>query len=47
MEFIPSGTIVSLSNPGVVSCQLLNPENSSSERVTACGPRRSPAPPSP
>ena len=34
MEFISRKDIVALSNPGVVSRQLLNPENSSSERVT-------------
>lgn len=34
MEFIEKSSIVELSNPGVVSRQLLNPENSSSERVT-------------
>ncbi len=34
MEFISKDNIVSLSNPGVVSRQLLNPENSTSERVT-------------
>jgi quercetin dioxygenase-like cupin family protein len=34
MEFIDSKDIKELSNPGVVSRQLLNPENSSSERVT-------------
>lgn len=34
MEFIEKSQIVSLSNPGVVSRQLLNPDNSSSERVT-------------
>ena len=34
MEFISSNSIVRLQNPGVVSRQLLNPENSSSERVT-------------
>ncbi|MBE6752953.1 MAG: cupin domain-containing protein [Ruminococcaceae bacterium] len=34
MEFISKETIVELSNPGVVSRQLLNPENSSSQRVT-------------
>lgn len=34
MEFISSAGIRELSNPGVVSRQLLNPENSSSERVT-------------
>lgn len=48
MEFIGKENIVKLSNPGVVSRQLLNPENSSSERVTitevhlevgACQPR--------
>ena len=48
MEFISGNSIVELSNPGVVSRQLLNPENSSSERVTitevhvdvgACQPR--------
>lgn len=48
MEFICKESIVALSNPGVVSRQLLNPENSSSERVTmtevhlevgACQPR--------
>ena len=48
MEFISSNSIVRLQNPGVVSRQLLNPENSSSERVTitevhleigACQPR--------
>lgn len=48
MEFIKSGDIKSLSNPGVVSRQLLNPENSESNRVTitevhleagACQPR--------
>jgi len=48
MEFISSNSIVELSNPGVVSRQLLNPENSSSKRVTitevhlevgACQPR--------
>lgn len=50
MEFIQSGAIVSLCNPGVVSRQLLNPDNSSSTRVTmtevhlepgACQPRHS------
>lgn len=50
MEFIQSDTIVSLSNPGVISRQLLNPDNSSSTRVTitevhlepgACQPRHS------
>ena len=48
MEFINGENIVALSNPGVVSRQLLNPENSSSKRVTitevhlavgACQPR--------
>lgn len=34
MEFIKSEEIVSLVNPGVVSRQLLNPDNSKSERVT-------------
>lgn len=34
MEFVRKEDIVELSNPGVVSRQLLNPENSSSERVT-------------
>lgn len=34
MEFIGSSEIVSLSNPGVVSRQLLNPDNSKSTRVT-------------
>ncbi|WP_027728452.1 cupin domain-containing protein [Treponema sp. C6A8] len=34
MEFIKASEIKELSNPGVVSRQLLNPENSSSERVT-------------
>lgn len=34
VEFIEKSQIVSLSNPGVVSRQLLNPDNSSSERVT-------------
>ena len=34
MEFINRQNIVELSNPGVFSKQLLNPENSSSERVT-------------
>lgn len=50
MEFIHSDTIVSLCNPGVVSRQLLNTDNSSSSRVTitevhlepgACQPRHS------
>lgn len=50
MEFIKSEEIVSLSNPGVVSRQLLNPDNSASTRVTitevhlepgACQPRHS------
>ena len=48
MEFISKDSIVELSNPGMISRQLLNPENSSSERVTstevhleigACQPR--------
>lgn len=48
MEFIKSTDIKSLSNPGVVSRQLLNPDNSESKRVTitevhlevgACQPR--------
>jgi quercetin dioxygenase-like cupin family protein len=34
MEFISSESIKDLVNPGVVSRQLLNPENSTSERVT-------------
>lgn len=34
MEFIKSEEIKALANPGVVSRQLLNPDNSSSERVT-------------
>ena len=34
MEFINGSDIRELSNPGVVSRQLLNPENSKSERVT-------------
>lgn len=34
MEFINKEEIVVLSNPGVVSRQLLNPDNSSSKRVT-------------
>lgn len=34
MEFIRGETITELANPGVVSRQLLNPDNSSSERVT-------------
>ncbi len=34
MEFIEKGSIRSMSNPGVVSRQLLNPDNSSSTRVT-------------
>ena len=34
MEFIDRDNIISLVNPGVVSRQLLNPENSTSERVT-------------
>ena len=48
MEFIKSSEIKELSNPGVVSRQLLNPDNSESRRVTitevhlevgACQPR--------
>lgn len=34
MEFIKKENIVELLNPGVISRQLLNPENSESERVT-------------
>ncbi len=34
MEFIDCENIKELANPGVVSRQLLNPENSASERVT-------------
>ena len=34
MEFISRESIVSLSNPGVVSRQLLNPDHSASRRVT-------------
>ena len=34
MEFIKKESIVELSNPGVISRQLLNPENSGSKRVT-------------
>lgn len=34
MEFIKADSIVSLENPGVVSRQLLNPDNSQSRRVT-------------
>lgn len=34
MEFINSENIKELANPGVVSRQLINPENSKSERVT-------------
>lgn len=34
MEFIKSSDIKELANPGVVSRQLLNPENSESKRVT-------------
>lgn len=34
MEFIGGNSIVELSNPGVVSRQLLNPGNSRSSRVT-------------
>ena len=48
MEFIKKENITAFSNPGVVSRQLLNPENSADERVTitevhlepgACQPR--------
>ena len=48
MEFIKGSDIISLTNPGVVSRQLLNPDNSESKRVTitevhlepgACQPR--------
>ena len=48
MEFIKRENIKELSNPGVVSRQLINPKNSKSERVTitevhlevgACQPR--------
>ncbi len=48
MEFIKSNEIRALANPGVVSRQLLNPDNSESKRVTitevhleigACQPR--------
>ena len=48
MEFIKAESIAALANPGVVSRQLLNPDNSGSERVTitevhlepgACQPR--------
>ena len=48
MEFIEAESILELANPGVVSRQLLNPDNSGSERVTitevhlapgACQPR--------
>ena len=34
MEYIRCDTIEELSNPGVVSRQILNPQNSESERVT-------------
>lgn len=34
MEFIDSKNIINLVNPGVRSKQILNPDNSSSERVT-------------
>lgn len=34
MEFIEGGTVVELSNPGVISRQLLWPRNSLSERLT-------------
>ena len=48
MEFIKGENISELANPGVVSRQLLNPDNSSSKRITitevhvepgACQPR--------
>lgn len=48
MEFISADSVTALANPGVVSRQLLNPENSQSQRVTitqvhlepgACQPR--------
>ncbi len=48
MEFIDAAAIKALANPGVVSRQLLNPDNSTSTRVTitevhlevgACQPR--------
>lgn len=48
MEYISKECIVELSNPGVISRQLINPENSFSKRVTltevhlekgACQPR--------
>lgn len=34
MEFIKSSEIKAMSNPGVVSRQIINPENSESRRVT-------------
>ena len=34
MEFIKSNEIKELSNPGVISRQLINPDNSESARVT-------------
>lgn len=34
MEYINKESIVELSNPGIVSRQLLNPDNSESKRVT-------------
>ncbi len=34
MEFIKSSEIKAMSNPGVISRQLLNPDNSASTRVT-------------
>lgn len=34
MEFISGKQIIQLSNPGVISRQLLNPDNSTSQRVT-------------
>ena len=48
MEFIAKDDIIALSNPGVISRQLINPENAKSARVTitevhlepgACQPR--------
>lgn len=50
MEFIHRDSVSSMSNPGVISRQLLNPDNSASARVTitevhlqpgACQPRHS------
>lgn len=34
MEFIESNCIIELSNPGVISRQLLNPNNSNSKNIT-------------